>query len=201
MISLYVVRHGQCESGPPGFLQGQTDSPLTEIGMRQAQAIGRRLANERICAVYSSDLSRARDTAAAIASRHDLPVRTTPLVRECCLGVAQGLTEAQFAERHPRECRLWRENPIENRPPGAEGFEEVIARCGRFLETVLDQHADGTSVVMVGHVGSVNGTICAAFGLPVSFYLAMRPDNAGLSVLDIGERAILRLFNDTCHLA
>lgn len=200
MITLYIVRHGQCESGPPGFIQGQSDSPLTELGRRQAEAIADRLSTGSFAAIYSSDLSRARDTALAIASRHGLPVIETPLVRECCLGAAQGLTTAEFEKRHPEEYRLWQRDSINNRPPGAERFEEVIARCGEFLQALREKHVDGDTVVMVGHIGSVNGTICAAFDLPVRFYLGMRPQNTGLSVLDIGEKPVLHAFNDTGHL-
>ncbi len=200
MPTLYIVRHGQCESGPEGFIQGQTDSPLTELGRRQAEAIADRLTDEGFSAVYSSDLSRARDTAEAIASRHGLPVITTELVRECRLGAVQGLTVAEFERRYPNECRLWREDSVKNRPPGAERFEEVIARCGRFLEMVREKHRDEERVVVVGHIGSISGLICAAFDLPVRFYLGMHPENTSLSILDVGERPLLRLFNDTCHL-
>lgn len=201
MITLYIVRHGQCESGPRGFIQGQSDSPLTELGKRQAEAVADRLASEHISAIYTSDLSRARDTAQPIASRHELAAITTELVRECCLGVAQGTTERQFAKRYPEEHRLWRKESITNRPPGAERFEDVIARCGRFLDQVRGERRDRETIVVVGHIGSVNGLICAAFDLPVRFYLGMRPDNTGLSILEIGDAPALRLFNDTCHLA
>ena len=198
MATLYIVRHGHCESNVPDLIQGQIDSALTELGKRQAEAAADRLADERLTAVYSSDLSRARDTASHIASRHRLQVRETPLLRECCLGVAQGLTASQFAERYPDNHRLWQEDPITNRPPGAERFEQVIERCGRFIREVTSTHADEERIAVIGHVGSISGLICAAFDLPVRFYLGMHVANASLSILDVGNKPLLRTLNEDC---
>ena len=198
MATLYIVRHGHCESNVPDLIQGQIDSPLTELGKRQAESAAERLATESITAVYSSNLCRARDTAIPIAARHGLQILETALLRECCLGVAQGLTVSQFAEQYPAEYRLWREDPIANRPPGAERFEDVTERCGLFLRQVRAAHGDGEAIAVVGHVGSINGLICAAFGLPVRFYLGMQVANASLSILDAGKKPLLHKLNETC---
>lgn len=200
-IKLYIVRHGECERVADGHLQGQTDTPLTRLGVRQAEAAADRLASDGLCAVYSSDLSRCVATAQAIASRHDLPVRPTPLLRECCLGDVEGRPLTEFEAVYPQEYRKWREDPITNRPPGAERFEEVIARCREFLTAIRSEHGDGGRIAVAAHVGSTSGLICAAFDLPVRVYLAIHVSNASLSVLELGGRPALRLLNDTCHLA
>jgi len=200
MPVLYIVRHGHCDSNVPGMIQGQTDSPLTDLGIRQAGAIADRLSSESFAAIYSSDLSRTRNTAAPIAARHGLQVRHTPLLRECCLGAAQGLTESQFEEQYPAQCALWREDPIANRPPGAERFEEVIARCGRFISEISAAHPADEKLVVVGHIGSICGLVCATFDLPVRFYLEMHVSNASLSIIEIGKKPVLRMLNDSCHL-
>ncbi|MDH7602151.1 MAG: histidine phosphatase family protein [Armatimonadota bacterium] len=201
MAVLYIVRHGQCENRPPGVLQGQIDSPLTELGLKQAQATAQRLSCESFAAAYSSDLSRARLTAEAIAEPHQLPVATTELLRECCLGQVQGLTELEFAERYPEAYRLWKSNPVVHRPPGAERFEDVIERCGTFLKQVRERHAPEDRILVVGHIGSISGLICAALELPLQAYFAFEIANASLSILQIGEKPALILLNDTCHLA
>jgi broad specificity phosphatase PhoE len=197
MATLYIVRHGHCESNVPDLIQGQIDSPLTELGRRQAESAAERLATELITAVYSSDLCRARDTAIPIAARHGLPVLETALLRECCLGVAQGLTVSQFAEQYPAEYRLWWEDPIANRPPGAERFEDVIERCGRFVREVTSTRAEEERIAVIGHVGSINGLICAAFDLPVRFYLGMHVANASLSIMETGKKPLLHKLNET----
>lgn len=194
------MRHGQCESNVEGFIQGQIDSPLTPEGEKQAEAIADRLAPEPVSAIYASDLQRTRRTAEPIAERHGLPLRLDALVRECHLGVAQGMTAEEFQQAYPDECRLWRLDPVINRPPGAERFEEVIARCGRFLSNIQALHKPDDAVAVVGHIGSISGLICAAFDLPVRVYLGIHVANASLSILETSPTPKLRLLNDTCHL-
>ena len=200
MISLYIVRHGETMHNLENRVQGHTDSPLTDLGKRQVSAIADKLASEKFTTIYSSDLGRARTTAEVIASRHNLPVHTTSLLREACLGVIQGLTQAEFAEKYPEEYRKWKENSAENRPPGAEKLEEVIERCRQFLTEITEKHQNGEKLLAAVHGGSVRGLICAAFNLPPTFYRNIHTANASLSILDIGNRPALRLLNDTCHL-
>ncbi len=201
MLTLILVRHGHSECNVEGLIQGQLDSPLSPLGMRQAEAAAARLADERLCAVYSSDLRRALDTAGAIAQRHGLPVQATPLIRECRLGAAEGMTSDEFARAFPEEARLWREDPFVHRPPGAERFEDVIERCARFLRMVRERHPDGRKVVAAVHVGSVSGLICAALGLPVRAYTGFFISNASISLLELGGTNRLVCLNDTAHLA
>ena len=200
MITLYIVRHGHCTGNIDGFIQGQLDSPLTELGLRQAEAVADRLANIDFSAIYSSDLSRTRATAEAIASKHGLKVQTTELIREAHLGRLQGMTETEFCAQFPESYSQWRQDPINHRPPEAEKFEDVIARSGLFLNMIKKAHSPGEQLAVVVHVGSLRGLICAACNLPVSSYLSFFAANASLSILDIGDRCILRLLNDSCHI-
>ena len=199
-MTLYIVRHGQTVDNLENRIQGHTDSPLTDLGLRQAEAVAGRLASESFAAIYSSDLGRAVQTAEIVALRHGLPVQTTPLLRESNLGVAEGLTVAEFAERWPEENRLWRMDSSKHRPPGAETIEHVVDRCGEFIQQALAEHKDGDKLAVIAHSGSQRGLMCAAFGLPVSLYRALGTANASVSLMDVGDRPSLKLLNDTCHL-
>lgn len=199
-ITLYIVRHGQTVDNLENRIQGHTDSPLTKLGVRQAEAVADRLASEDFAAIYSSDLGRAVRTAEIVAARHDLPVRTSPLVRELNLGDVQGLTGDEFAQRWPEEYRLWKLDSIAHRPPGAESIQSAIERCGIFVQQVLAEHSDGDKLAVVVHGGSLKGLVIAAMGLPVGCYRKMAVANAGLTVMEVGDRPYLRLYNDTCHL-
>lgn len=199
-IILYIVRHGQTLDNLENRIQGHTDSPLTELGVRQAEAIANRLSSESFAAIYSSDLGRAVRTAKIIASRHDLSIQTTPLLRELNLGVAQGLTVDEFSSQYPEEYRLWRNDPAVQRPSGGETIESSIERCALFIQQVMDEHKDGDKVAAVVHGGTQRGLVCAAFNLSPKFCVSMSPANASLSIIEIGDRPYLRLFNDTCHL-
>ena len=197
-MKLLLVRHGQCESNLGNRFQGQVDSPLTELGRRQARAAAERLKREPIAALYSSDLSRARDTAAPIAEALGrLPVHPTPLLRECHIGNVQGWTRDEFRERYPDLCARWEADPIAHRPPGAERFEEVIERCGEFIVRLSRPWPAIYRCCL--RALRVSGLICAALDLPVSS-LKFHAANASLSILEAGAAAALHVLNDTSHL-
>ncbi len=200
MITLYLVRHGETVYNLENRIQGHSDSPLTPLGVRQVKAVAGRLAGEKISAIYSSDLGRAVATAEAIAQPHGLAVMQTDLLREAYHGLVQGMTLAEFQSAYPEEFRLWRENSALHRPPGAETLEDVIKRCGVFLDHVRERHSDGEIIAAAVHGGSLRGVLCAALGQSVSFYRSLHSANASLSIVELGERPSLRLLNDTCHL-
>lgn len=200
MIRLYLVRHGETTYNAEGRVQGHEDPPLTQLGVRQAQAVADRLAVERIDAVCSSDLARASRTAEIVAARHGLAVSTTPLLREANLGVVQGLTRQQIEERFPQVRHEWRRGLTTARPPGAETIQQVIDRCRTFLDGLLAETADEFGAAIVGHGGSLKGIIVSSLGLPSEAYHKLRFSNAGLSVVELSDRRELVLLNDTCHL-
>ena len=200
MITLYLVRHGETTYNAQGRIQGHTDAPLSPLGFKQAEAIANRLSKDKFTAVYSSDLGRASSTAEIIAAHHNLPVNTTPLIRESNLGVVQGLTNAEVEQRYPAELNEWRRNPLTMRPPGAETQQDVITRCAQFLQNISNAHNDGDKILVVGHGGSLRGLIVAACKLSIGFYRMIHFSNASLSIVDISESSSLWLLNDTCHL-
>src|ERR1700693_4379213 len=85
-LRLLLVRHGLTHSNVQARYSGQTDVPLTEVGERQAEAVGKRLAAEPLDVIVSSDLQRASKTADAIARHHGLPVWHDADLRETHLG-------------------------------------------------------------------------------------------------------------------
>jgi len=199
-IIIYLVRHGETTYNAEGRIQGHSDAPLSEVGMRQSRAVAGRLAGERFSAVYSSDLGRARATAEIVSEGRELAVEQTSLLREANLGVLQGLTRTEMDERYPIDLHEWRRNPRTMRPPGAETHEQVIERCRLFLTQTAARHKDGQTLLVVGHGGSLRGLVIAALGLPVETYRRLHFSNAGLSILEVGESPALWLLNDTCHL-
>jgi len=200
MITLFLVRHGETVDNIEGRIQGQLDSPLTELGIRQSEAAAERLAAESLVAVYSSDLGRARTTAEIIAARHGLPVVTTELLREANFGQVQGWTSAQFAERLPVEYARWRSDSSAYRPPDGETVARMVARCGKFAADIAARHADGDQIVVVGHGGSIKALIIATCGLPERLFSRIHTANASVSIVHLAQRSSLWMLNDTCHL-
>lgn len=188
-----IVRHGESESNARRVFAGQTDSPLTPAGRRQAEAVADALAPEPIARVISSDLSRARETAALIARRHRLRVETTAALREWDVGELVGLDRDGAASRFGDVARFFRPG---SRTPGGESFEEVVARVTAFLER-LTPEALGTTVCLVAH-GMTNRIIAA-------YYLGTLPRvaqgnsaNTNVTVIETDGRRhrVLKLFDD-----
>ena len=97
MSELCLIRHGQTDWNQQRRFQGQSDVPLNGTGLDQACALAESLAGQTFTALYSSDLSRALDTARALAAREGLEVQPLPELRERHYGIFQGITAAEGA--------------------------------------------------------------------------------------------------------
>ena len=106
---VFLLRHGQTAWNAEMRIQGQLDIPLDDTGLWQAQRLALALSGEHLDAVYSSDLQRARQTAAPLAAAAGLPVQLDPGLRERGFGSWEGHTYAEMEQRYPLETRRWRQ--------------------------------------------------------------------------------------------
>ena len=106
--TIIMVRHGETRGNIDDKAQGHFDVRLTELGLRQAEALAHRLENVDIDAVYSSDLIRAADTAAAlIALRPDLEIQTRAGLREVYFGSYEDMRWSEIREEDPELHERW----------------------------------------------------------------------------------------------
>ena len=149
MTTLLLVRHGETDWNADGRLQGQTDRPLSEFGRRQARKLAEELADERLEAIYSSDLVRARETAEIVGRRLGLPVVLEAELREKDWGTWEGLTAV---ERDRVEFV-------------GESTEEHQERILRALRRIAERHPGDGNVLVVTHGGSMRRVQTAALGM------------------------------------
>ena len=145
--TLFLVRHGETVDNARQIMQGQTQGELNERGKEQARQVARRLADETLDAVVSSDLQRAVQTAEIIAAPHGLTVMTTPLLRERDWG--------SFTGRYMPDLRG------ETWPDDIESEEDLLMRARTFLLYIAATYP-GKRVVAVGH-GIINKAILAIY--------------------------------------
>jgi probable phosphoglycerate mutase len=161
---LLVIRHGETAWNAEHRIQGHLDIPLSATGMRQAGLLADRLANERVHAVYSSELARAWLTAEPLAARLGLPVIPESRLRERSFGVFEGLTLDEIAAQHPEAFRLWRARDPGWAMDGGETGQQLIDRVLEALHDIADRHR-GETVAIVTHGGVLDVAYRAARAL------------------------------------
>jgi alpha-ribazole phosphatase len=199
-VRLLFVRHGITQDNLDGYYTGQTDPPLTELGERQAAAVGAYLASEKLHVIISSDLQRARDTARAIVRYHNLPVLEDPDLREISMGEWEGLSPEQIQTRNIEAWKDVQSNQIDHAPPGGENYAQLRERAARALKRSQESFAEQT-VLWVTHGELIGATLCYALGLDPSYHRCFQRDNTSVTELRFGQGlpVIVRL-NDTSHL-
>jgi 2,3-bisphosphoglycerate-dependent phosphoglycerate mutase len=157
---ILLARHGETNDNvPPIRVQGFTDTPLNETGRRQAAALAERLADEPIASLWSSDLSRARDTAEAVGRRIGLQVRLDPRLREANRGRWEGSLFIDIERDEPALYAAWRRAGESFRFPGGESLKEQMDRVLACLDDVRD--TGELPALVVCHGGSIRVVLCS----------------------------------------
>ncbi|XP_068343816.1 phosphoglycerate mutase-like protein 4 [Pyrus communis] len=154
---IIVVRHGETAWNAEHRIQGHLDVELNDAGRQQAAAVGNRLSKDpKISLVYSSDLSRAYETAQIIAARcGGLKVETDPDLRERHLGDLQGLVYHELAKLKPQAHQAFvSRETFQEIPGGGESLDQLHQRCTSSLQRIGSKHK-GERVVAVTHGGVI----------------------------------------------
>jgi broad specificity phosphatase PhoE len=240
--TIVLIRHGESEWVARGLFQGQGDSALSEMGRRQAALAAARLAHPHRTpalpvpagppiAVVHSPLSRAAETAAAIAdalrapSAFDsaVPLDPEPAFAEIGQGEWEGVPASTVADRWKDLLAEWRRDPLSAWAPGGESLPEVDARVRGGLERLVGRlgaarppgaversqvlgYAEVPSsepwAMVVGHDGSFKVALLALLDVPLTRFWSFPFALCGLTVVELrGGRVRLRLHNATDHLA
>lgn len=190
-MTLYVVRHGRTTANASGLLLGRADPELDETGRVQARQIAQALPDD--LTVYSSPLTRTRQTAAAISGEVSIEDRLIEL--------DYGDFDLQpLADVAPEIWAEWRSNP-DFRPPGGETLVELSRRVGSFLDE-LTPIAVERDVAIVTHVSPIKAAMAWALGVGVEISWRAMVGQASITRIEITQRGpSLHAFNDTHHLA
>ncbi|MSO95900.1 MAG: histidine phosphatase family protein [Thermoleophilia bacterium] len=150
MTEILLVRHGETDWNLERRVQGQTDIPLNATGIAQAHALADALAGEDLVAVVTSDLTRARDTAAIVAAQQRLTVFIDAGLREKDFGSWEGLTDTEISSRFPEA--------IEGNWGDGETSEAVATRAIAAVERIRTLHPTGP-VLVVSHGGPLRAVL------------------------------------------
>lgn len=192
---LFLVRHGETAPNREMRYVGTRDVPLSDVGEQQAEGLAEALSGLPVTAVYTSPLSRARETGSRIACKLGLALEPCPPLAEQSFGDWEGLTRAEVAARGDGEILAAWEGDPSLPPPGGESLASVQARALALVQDLAAAHPAGGWLVLVSHVGPIKALLAAALGGPLAAARRMFLDPGTVSVIDWGPVPVIRLFN------
>jgi broad specificity phosphatase PhoE len=158
---LLLARHGETDDNrPPLRFQGWHDTPLNDVGRRQADQLAERIAGEDVVSLWSSDLSRARETAEIVGRRLGLRARLDPRLREANRGEWEGRLFDDVAREEPDLFAAWMRAGEGWRFPGGESLREQQQRVLACLDDI--RVTGELPALAVCHGGSIRVVLCAS---------------------------------------
>ncbi len=205
VTKLYLVRHGQSAGNAEGRFGGHSPTPLSELGMQQAELTARFLAREHIDVIYTSDLYRAVQTAEPLAKLLDLPIIKTPDFRERNVGVLEGLTFDESKEKHPQDYYALVNRDIQHIITSGESYRHLLQRATGALREIFTIHR-GERIAIFSHTGTICYLTLFLMGA-IHRRTKQTPwlvtSNCGINRFEIRGRNNVRVLavNDTRHLS
>lgn len=201
MTKTYLIRHAEAEGNLYRRIQGQYDSLVTPRGMRQIEALAERFKDVPIDAVYSSDMKRTMATAAAVTKYKDLPLVTTPALREVCLGVWEDEPWGNLEQTDPALLYSFNFNPREFIAPGCEPFDQLQARLYGAVSGIAARH-EGQTVAVFSHGMAIRAFLARVKGVaPENIGSIAHADNTAVTLLHWDGAGFEIVFeNDNSHL-
>jgi len=200
MTRVYLVRHGTTDWNKEEIFRGRLDCKLNETGQAEARALAEYFTDIPLQAIYSSPLSRAMETAQAVAEAKALQVVPHPEFIDIDFGEWQGLPLKEVREKYAELYRLWRERPEVVHFPGGETLAQVRARAWEGLQKVVRENPEKTALIL-SHRVVTKVLICTVLGLDDSRFWHIQQDTTAVNCIEHNRGFfVTSLINDTCHL-
>jgi probable phosphoglycerate mutase len=201
---IILIRHGETAWNAQRRLQGYLDIALNPEGERQAALLAGTLAAQPIDLIVSSDLSRARQTAQAVAGVRGMAVQTDPQLRERCYGGFEGLLYSEIEARFPAQFAAWQARDVDAElPPGKNPGETFRAFYARATGAILDWGAAnlGKTIALVAHGGVLECAYRLALGLSLETPRTFKVFNASINRFTCTDgRLELQSWGEVAHL-
>jgi probable phosphoglycerate mutase len=200
MANILLVRHGETDWNRAKRLQGHLDISLNQEGITQANRLGKSLVNESIDIAYSSDLSRAFDTAQAILAQRSIPHFIDQSLRERCYGEIQGMTYAQIEAELPDNHRAWHNRDPDFQPKNGESLRQFYQRVEAGMLQIAKAHL-GQTILVVAHGGILDCMFRLASGISIEDQMKVDLLNTSLNRLQYdGQKFQIKTWADLSHL-
>ncbi len=201
-MKLILIRHGETKWVCEGLYQGSTDVPLNRRGFAQARAVALAIKKAKPIAVYSSKLTRARETAKLIARVSRKQVVQDKRLNEVSFGCWEGESHESVQIQFPKASANWYKANWSSCPTGGESLRSLERRISGFLVDLLKKHSDHAgSCVVVTHGGPIRMFLINLLKIKPEVFWSIRIDVASITVMNIdARRKELILLNSQAHL-
>ena len=201
MTRIFLIRHAEAEGNLYRFAHGQSEGLITPKGYTQIEQLKERFLGEKIDAVYSSDLKRTQITSAAITEPHNLPLTTSPKLREVAMGEWEEVSWGDIEHQFPEMLANFNLDPANWMIDGNEPYEDVITRMMDFITEVSQLH-DGETVAIVTHGFAIRSTLTRLLGHCSEESVMVRYcDNTAVTLLTFSDGNLsVQYHSDNSHL-
>ncbi|BBA52279.1 histidine phosphatase family protein [Fusobacterium varium] len=203
-MEIYFIRHGETLWNTLKIFQGSSDSPLTELGISQAEKLSKKLKDIEFTDFYSSPMGRTIQTTKIIMGDRKQKIKFIEEFKEISMGDIEGVPRSEFEEKYPKEFYDFFNNPVDYDPKvyHGENYYEVIERVKKGLDKLLSYLNVNDKVVVVTH----GVTLKALFHIITKEKMdelgaAKVPQNTSVSIVKYENGKFnIEVFSDTSHL-
>lgn len=203
MTQLWLIRHAQTDANATGIIQGQYDAHLSALGREQAHLLAQRLVKSPPDVIYSSDSSRAHDTARAVALMCELPIDLDVRLREIDMGQWSNRPWEEIRRLFPAQLERANSDPMFRRGVDGEKAIEVQERMVAVINEILARH-QGQRIAVFSHGFSLRTYIAYLLEMPMTItHRRLSLSNASITRIRFLENyssAKVMILNDTYHL-
>lgn len=184
MTRVFLIRHGETQDEETGrVFKGTTDIPLSTKGVSRMKKAGEFLASFKLDAVYTSALSRCKDSGTFVASHHGLGIQVEPQLNEINFGRWEGQTFEEIKKSYPGELRAWLGDLENEAPPEGETLPDAQKRVVRAFEGIVERH-NGENCAIVAHAGTLRLILCHLLELRLSNMFKIGQDYGCINIVD-----------------
>ncbi|MCX2829736.1 histidine phosphatase family protein [Bacillus pseudomycoides] len=203
MVRIFLVRHGETEGIRAGRMEARLDSPLTTLGIQQAQAVALKLNEEQLHSIYTSPSLRAVKTAEIIMGDKELSLIKDKALYEMDIGFWDGKKPNEIKRDDSDRFKDFSENPelFRPNPDRGESFEDVQNRAFSFLNRIIKDH-ENQNILVVSHTVVLKLIMCHFKRKNIkNFWDPPIIQNGSLSLVHIHhDEVLVELDSDISHL-
>ena len=199
--AIILVRHGECRGNREGLFRGRSDFPLNEAGLSQANEIAEEIKSFKPIRIFTSPLSRARQTAEAISKECHIEIEERAGMNNIELGPWEEKPKKYISEKYPEQWKIWLNEPEKLKVPGMESLDELQQRVKKDLDEIIKQFS-GKTIVIVSHRAVLKPLIACCLGINKPYFWRIHLDTASYSILHFEKLRgfILVQLNQNKHL-